>query len=398
MRRLALARGGLLGPRWTGLPARAAGAGARARAAAHAVIGRFGYLQLDTVSAAGARSHALVLLSRLDGMEARLGEELLVPGAPLFEYWGHAASWLPLDLHPALAFRRKAFRRHPWWGDVLGENRGLADALLRRARDGGPFRSADLEGEREGPWWGHKPLRRVAEALWLAGELAIRERRGFQRVWDLPERVIPADLLARSLPEEEGVRTLVLRALDGHGWAEERTLAETFHLRKSRPSFRAALRSLAEEGAILPCALRLEGGGKRPGWIRPRDLEAADALRRWRPPRGPRAVLLSPFDPILWDRDRAALLFGFRQVLEIYVPAARRKYGYFVMPVLSGERLPARVDVRADRAAGVLRALSVHFEAARPSAADRAAVRTALSRLAGQVGMGTDFGSSVFHG
>ena len=118
-RRLALARAGLLKPEWTGFPRSGRGRGARARRAAAAVLARFGYLQLDTVSVAGARSHAIVLLSRLEGFDPELGEELLRPGEPLFEYWGHEASWIPLELYPAFEFRRREFRAHPWWGDLV---------------------------------------------------------------------------------------------------------------------------------------------------------------------------------------------------------------------------------------------------------------------------------------
>jgi hypothetical protein len=120
-RRLALLRAGLLKPEWSGLPRRAAGQGGRARRAAHRIIQRFGYLQLDTVAVAGARSHAIVLLSRLEGFVPQVAEALLQPGEPLFEYWGHEASWLPIDLYPVMAFRREAFQTHPWWGDLIGE-------------------------------------------------------------------------------------------------------------------------------------------------------------------------------------------------------------------------------------------------------------------------------------
>ena len=226
-RRLALARAGLLLPERTGLPRRASGGGARARRAAHAVVERFGYLQLDTVSIAGARSHALVLLSRLEGMDPELGEALLVPGAPLFEYWGHEVSWLPLDLYPAFEFRRRRFRHHPWWGDVVGEHPRLARDLLARIRDEGPLRSLDMEGEGSRGWWNLKTMRRVAAALWSSGELAIRERRGFQRTFDLTERLIPAALRERPLAEEDALELLLLRALDGHGWATTGTLALT---------------------------------------------------------------------------------------------------------------------------------------------------------------------------
>jgi len=384
VRRLALARAGLLAG---DLPTKARGAGVTARDSAHAVINRFGYLQLDTISVAGARSHSLVLMSRLDGMDASLGEELLVPGAPLFEYWGHAACWMPLALYPLFEFRRKRFRRHPWWGDVIDANRAAADALLRRARDDGPFRSSDLEGAGGKGWWRVKEAKRVAEALWSSGELAIRERRGFQRIYDLTERVIPIELRRRAVPENDAYRALILLALDGHGWADEKTIAATWNLRRTRPEFAAALRSLAQDGEIVRCALR-DGDETHAGWIRPRDLESADRLRRLRP-RNDRGVLLTPFDPLLWDRARVRRLFGFDVVLEIYVPAAKRRYGYFCMPVLAGEKLVARVDVKADRAAGRLRIVARHFEG-RATASSREAVRTAVARHARAVGLAPD--------
>ncbi|MBZ0112310.1 MAG: winged helix DNA-binding domain-containing protein, partial [Thermoanaerobaculia bacterium] len=152
-RRLALARAGLLEPAVEGLPRSASGRGVRARRAALDVMRRFGYLQLDTVSIAGARSHSIVLASRLKGFWAGLGEELLQPGEPVFEYWGHEASWLPIELYPAFEFRRREFRRHPWWGDLLGEHPGLAQSLLERIEREGPLRSLDLEGRGKGGWW-----------------------------------------------------------------------------------------------------------------------------------------------------------------------------------------------------------------------------------------------------
>ena len=386
-RRLALARAGLLPRAWSGLPDAARGAGPTARAAAHEVIGRFGYLQVDSVSVAGARSHALVLLARLRGMDAALGESLLVPGAPLVEYVGHEACWMPLALWPLFGFRRAGFHDSPRWRKFLRTHRKTADGILRRARDDGPFRASDLEGKRgPGGWWDWKDSKLVADGLWRQGRLAVRERRGFQKVYDLPERVLPAELRDAAVPEHDAIRALLLLALDGHGWADASTLAATWRLRRTRPAFRDALRSLADEGAAVPCALALPGGARRPGWIRPRDLEQAERLRRVRP-RQDEGVLLSPFDPILWDRGRVRTLFGFEQVLEIYIPPPKRVYGYFCLPVLAGERLVARVDLKAEREAGALRLRALHFERVGPPAADRAAVVSAVERLAGALGL-----------
>jgi len=384
-RRLALARAGLWPRERTGLPRAAAGAEPGDRAAAHAVIGRFGYLQLDTVSVAGARSHALVLHARLSGFDPALAERLLAPGEPLFEYWGHEASWMPLDLYPAFEFRRRAFRAHPWWGDVVRKHRRVARRMLDRIRGEGPLRSADLEGGGSRGWWELTAARRVASALWSSGVLAIRERRGFLRTYDLAERVIPEALRANPMPRGQAVRALILRALEGHGWATEATLRATWRLRVAA-GVADALRSLADEGRIVRCALRVPGEAV-PGWVRPEDLALVPALRTDRPRRD-RGVLLTPFDPLLWDRARVRTLFGFEQVLEIYVPASRRRFGYFCLPVLAADRLVARVDLKADRRAGALRVLSLHHEAARDeSAADREAVRSALERTAGALGL-----------
>lgn len=150
-----------LRPEWTSLRAAARGKGDSARRAALAVIDRFGFLQLDTVSIVGARSHSIVELSRLCGVSPALGEELLVADAPLFEYWGHEASWLPIELHPRFEFRRRAFRTHPWWGDIINENNPLACRLMKRIRDEGPLRSVEMEGPGGRGWWDFKSAKRT---------------------------------------------------------------------------------------------------------------------------------------------------------------------------------------------------------------------------------------------
>ena len=147
---------------------------ARARERCHRIIEHFGYLQLDTVAVSGARTHCIVLASRLEGLDAALGETLLAPGAPLFEYWGHETCWLPLSLYPCFAWRRREYRVHPWWGNVLHEHRGVARSIMKRIECEGALRSVDFEGESGTGWWGLKLTRRVAESLWSAGRLAVR--------------------------------------------------------------------------------------------------------------------------------------------------------------------------------------------------------------------------------
>jgi uncharacterized protein YcaQ len=385
-RRLALCRAGLLKPEWAGFPRAGAGRGKRARAAALEIVRRFGYLQLDTVSIAGARSHALVLLSRLPGFDPSLGEELLQPGEPLFEYWGHEACWLPIELYPVFAFRRTAFRHHPWWGDIVGAHPKVARDLRKRIRDEGGLRSVDMEGEGSRGWWDLKIAKKVATALWSSGELAIRERRNFQRTYDLAERVIPDEWRnAPAVPRAKAWDVLLLKALEGHGWATSGTLMRTWRLHNKKKEIEASLRRLEDAGAIVPCALVTGDGKKTKGWIRPADLELAARLRAVRP-RADQGVLLSPFDPVLWERPRVQQLFGFDQVLEIFKPAPQRKYGYFCMPLLAGERLVARFDLKAERANGRLRVLSALFERRgkrSAPAADAEAARGALERYAG---------------
>jgi len=384
-RRLALARAGLLKPEWSGFPR---GRKASRPEAAFDVIRRFGYLQLDTVSVAGARSHGIVLHSRLPGLAPEVPESLLRPGAPLFEYWGHEASWIPMELYPAFGFRRKEFQTHPWWGDLIGDNPRLTASILDRIRQDGPLRSSDLEGKSSSGWWNLSVAKKVVSALWSAGTLAVRERRNFQRTYDLAERVIEAKWRERELSLPESLKVLLLKALEGHGWATLATLTATWRFRFLRKEILKALEELEEEGAIRKCLLHPSPRSRVAGFIRPADLDLAARLRRLRlsPRDAEEAVLLSPFDPLLWDRVRVKLLFGFHQVLEVFTPAPRRKYGYYCMPVVAGETLVARCDVKAEKAKRVLRALSVHYEKG-VSAAGKRATRHALERYAASIGL-----------
>jgi uncharacterized protein YcaQ len=225
----------------------------------------------------------------------------------------------------------------------------------------------------------------VVQALWSRGELAVRERRGFQRTWDLAERVIPPELRTLAVAREEAVCGLLERALAGHGWATRGTLAATWRLKTKRHGVDAALEALTAAGRIEPCEL-VSRSRRVAGWARPRDLELAESLRAARPRRD-RGRLLSPFDPLLWDRARVAELFGFEQVLEIFTPASKRRWGYYCLPVLAGDRLIGRVDLKVDRGARRLVAVSRHFESDPPPSVDREAMRTAIERHAELLGL-----------
>ena len=214
---------------------------------------------------------------------------------------------------------------------------------------------------------------------------AIRERRNFQRSFDLVERVIPAEVRSLRLSTAAAFDTLLLRALAGHGWATTGTLSATWRLTKCRDHIRASLARLQEEGRILACALH-DGKRTTPGFIRTRDLERVPGLERLRP-RRERGVLLSPFDPLLWDRARVRTLFDFEQRIEIYKPPAQRRYGYYCLPVLAGDRLIGRVDLKARRAERRLDVLSVHYESPRPGAREQRAVHGALARFSAAVAL-----------
>ena len=231
--------------------------------------------------------------------------------------------------------------------------------------------------------------KRVAAALWSRGELAVRERRSFQRTYDLTERVIPEALRCKPLPTADALEVLLLTALRGHGWATTGTLAATWRLKNRKAELLVAMRRLQEKGAVLACALEpRRDGAPTAGWIAPDDRELAARLEGARP-RADEGVLLSPFDPLLWDRPRVARLFGFDALLEIFKPAPQRLYGYYCLPILAGEGLVGRVDLKAERRTGRLRVLSAHYEVAPPDVRrrDRQAARVAVSRYAEAIGL-----------
>jgi uncharacterized protein YcaQ len=336
--------------------------------------------QIDSVNVL-ARAHYLPAFSRLGDYDATDLDRLAWGSKRerrLFEYWAHEASLLPFDLQPLLRWRMaQADRGDAGWGRMRAyatERRAEAMAVLDRIRGEGSLAASDFEAHKgQSGWWEWSDTKRMLEWLFWAGHITTSTRRGsFERVYDLAERVIPAEVLARPTPTDaEAHRGLIEHASAAHGIATSRDLRDYF--RQSPEDAAAAIEELAEEGVLVP----VEVPGWRHAWLhrdarRPRKIEAR--------------ALLAPFDPLIWTRDRAERLFGFRYRIEIYVPAEKRQHGYYVLPFLLGDRLVARVDLKADRQASRLLVRSVHLE---PDAPDNTfeALHAELEGLAGWLGL-----------
>ncbi|HEY3418749.1 MAG TPA: crosslink repair DNA glycosylase YcaQ family protein [Armatimonadota bacterium] len=333
--------------------------GAMRKADVLAAIQRMGLLQIDTISVV-ARSPYLVLWSRLGQYEPCWLDELLAEGA-LFEYWSHAACFLPIEDFPL--YRRRMLEHAAWVLPEHGEQteqRTQMQAMLAHIREEGAVRSADFthEGRKSNGWWDWKPEKRTLEQLFNAGHLMIARREGFQRIYDLRERVLPA-WDDRDTPSLEHVRReLILKAVRTLGVATAAWVGAYFpeYLRRHKPC--VLLETLVEEGALLRAQIV---DWPAPVYVHPANLSlaeraAAGALR----PRG--ITLLSPFDPVVSDRARTRSLFGFDYSIETYTPAEKRKYGYFSLPILRNGELIGRLDPKAHRKIGVFEVRALHLE------------------------------------
>jgi uncharacterized protein len=347
------------------------------RAGAKDVVGavrRLSCVQLDSIATV-ERSHRIALTSRVGRYPKGTVSRLLGEGR-LFEYWAHAACLVPVEDWPLFRYRMERLRRTDWWKRDLELESGLGARVLEAIRERGPLASRDFGGANAGPWWNRKPAKEVLDSLWSSGDLVIAGRRGFQRLYDLPERLIPAEYLEQPPPtQEEFLRGTTLRAVAARGALTEAGIVNHYRLRAyrvndTRPLPRV-LDELVGEGALR--RLAVDDGGK-PVYVAGK-AEEADA------PRTP--VLLTPFDSLLWDRAFAERLFGFRHEMEFYKPQPQRIYGYYVLPFLWGERIAGRADLKADRKDGVLRVLAFHREPrVRQSGALEDAFGRALARLA----------------
>ncbi|MFC5289286.1 winged helix-turn-helix domain-containing protein [Actinokineospora guangxiensis] len=317
------------------------------------VLDRVRLLQLDSVNVA-VRAHYMPVFSRLGSYDMSLVDDAAWnPTARkprlLVEYWAHVASLIPVDDWPLLRWRMRAHEVS--WGEYLRKNDidpALQDEVLRVVKDSGPIGAGAIEtalgggaDRPKGGWWNLSAVKHTCEYLFAAGALTTGTRRGFQRLYDLPERVLPPELLSREVPDDEAARELMRSAAIAHGIGTEFDLRDYYRLPPAMA--RQALLELVESGELTPVTI--------PGWRHPAYLHAGA--------RTPRAVrgraLLCPFDPLVWERDRTERLFDFHYRIEIYVPEPKRQYGYYVFPFLLDGALVGRVDLKADRAAGTLR-------------------------------------------
>jgi uncharacterized protein YcaQ len=320
-------------------------------------IDRLSLHQIDSVNVL-IRAHYLPAFSRLGPYDRSLIDTAAWGGRKkrrLFEYWAHEASLLPLSLHPLLRWRMaRADRGETGWKGLrvfARERRVEAEAFLDRIRNEGPSAASDFEEKRgRSGWWEWSDAKRILEWLFWAGHITTATRRGsFERVYDLTERVIPAEILSLPTPDEkEAHRALIERAAQALGVATAKDLRDYFRL--GPDDARQAMVSLVEAGVLEPVEV--------PGWAHLAYLHR-DAPR---PRRVSARALLAPFDPLIWERSRALRLFDFHYRIEIYTPADKRQHGYYVLPFLFGDRLIARLDLKADRQAGRLLVHAVHLE------------------------------------
>ena len=340
-----------------------------------------GLLQIDSVNVL-VRSHYLPAFSRLGVYPRDLLDRSAYSGRGrrLFEYWGHEASLIPVEWQPLFRWRMERARRGDgMWGGVTRfgrEREGFCREVLAQVRDRGPLGISDFTAgaRRKGGWWGWSEGKVALEWLFWTGQLTTHSRRQFERVYDLPERVLPAAVVEAATPEgAEAQRQLLRIAIRALGVATERDLRDYFRLAVA--DARARVRELVEARALRPVVVE--------GWRSPAFLDPEARLPREVEAR----ALLSPFDSLVWERSRTESLFDFHYRLEIYTPSHKRIHGYYVLPFLLGDRLVARVDLKADRARSALRVLRVHCEEWTQPARVAGPLRDELRLLADWLGL-----------
>lgn len=368
-RRIALAAQGFGRP--AAAPGTAAAPGIRQLGS---LVERLGLLQIDSVNVF-ERSHYLPAFSRLGPYDKAQLDRLSAGAKPrLTEYWVHEASLIPVDDWPLFRWRMQAYRDKAAGDDThwSQDNAAMLTWLRAELAANGPMRASAIEhdaNKRSGPWWGWSDVKIGLETLFRWGDVVSGGRERFERVYALPEQVFPTELLDRAVPAADAHRTLISQAARAHGIGTVTDLADYFRLR-TEPA-RAAIRELEDAGELIPVQV--------PGWGRNGAPGAAWLHRDARLPRSlDAAAVLSPFDPVVWERARALRLFDFHYRIEIYTPKEKRRFGYYVLPVLLGDTIVGRVDLKNDRQAGVLRVQASWAEPTAP--ADTAARLAGLLR------------------
>jgi uncharacterized protein YcaQ len=345
---------------------------------------RTGVLQVDSVNVL-QRAHYMPLYSRIGPYDVDLVRRASeTTPRRMVEYWAHVQAFMPVDLWPVMRHRMARYRdgKHKWWGSAVTDE--LTGSLLLEIADRGASTARDLDDglpRQKDHWgWNWSATRRALDYLFMVGDVAIAGRNSqFEIRYDLPERVIPREHLEAPTPtEHDAVKELVRRAARSHGVATVRDLADYYRMRsvpgQSQTGTAPIVAELVEDGELLPVTVQ---GVARPAYLH----------RDARIPRKVRArTLLSPFDPVVWERERTESLFDFRYRIEIYTPVEKRVHGYYVLPFLLGDRIVARVDLKADRRSGMLVAKGTYAE---PSAPPQTAqeLATELERLAGWLGL-----------
>ena len=369
-RRVVLAAQGLAAP---------ARAGPAGPATLRATLERLGAIQIDSINVV-ARSHELVLAARAGPHDRAAFDRVVYRRRAGFEYWGHAASFLPMASFRLCLprMRRLTQATRGWWVDIRRRNQHLYGPVLDRIRAEGPLAASafrDPDGPRRGSWWDWAPAKHVLEDLFDCGTLLVHDRVNFERRYDLAERVLPPGLDTSEPTAAEAARELTLLAARALGVGTAADLADYYRLRPAQA--KAALAELVAAGLLQQVAVE--------GWAKPAYLLPGTRVPRRlaHPP-----VLLSPFDSLIWARERTEQLFGFRYRLEVYVPAGKRVHGYYVMPVLADGRLVARLDPKHDRQGDRLLLRALHLEPSADPAEAVAATAAAATRLAAHLGAG----------
>ncbi len=332
-------------------------------------IRRLSCVQLDSISAV-ERSHRIALTSRVGAYRPGTVGRLLAQGR-VFEYWAHEACLLPIEDWPLFVAQMRHGGRG-WYGDVGDTHPHLAEEIVGEIRERGPLGSRHFEGTSEAGMWNWKPAKAMLDRLWNHGDLVIAGRQGFQRLYDLPERVIPKEILDAPVPgENERLRALALKAVSARGALTDAGIVEHWRLRGGVARIRPVSDGLVADGVLERVAV--EDGGAPvlvPAGI---DLD---------PPAPTGAVLLSPFDNLLWDRPFARRVFGFDHLIEVYKKQHERQFGYYVLPFLRGDRIVGRADLKSERGRGELVVKAFHRErGVRASGALDDALDRALDRL-----------------